>query len=123
MQTNKTIYILQKPVVITNSNLVSSAQKWTLDYLEHHMGSGDYTVFVSRNHKFKYYDEKKMAQKNSKGELTGGGVEFTPPTKKVEMKLPEFMRRLREWKKGDERFVFVYLCLRICSTWIEHYSS
>lgn len=99
-------------MVITDSNLVSSAQKWTLEYLEHHMGSGDYTVFVSRNHKFKYYDERKIAQKNSKGELLiRGGVEFTPPTKKVEMKLPQFMRKLREWKKGDERYLFIFVKL------------
>lgn len=84
--------------------MVKSANKWTLDYLEQNMGNADYTVFVSRNHKFKYYDEKKMA---NKGTSTNGessqGVEFTPPTKKVEMKLPEFVKRLREWKRGDER--------------------
>lgn len=63
------------------------------------MGSADYTVFVSRNHKFKYYDEKKIAKNGE----TSKGVEFTPPTKKVDMKLPEFIKRLREWKRGDER--------------------
>lgn len=68
------------------------------------MGDADYTVFASRNHKFKYYDEKKIASRIgvSNGE-TSQGVEFTPPTKKVEMKLPEFIKRLREWKRGDER--------------------
>lgn len=78
------------------------AQKWTLEYLAQHMGDADYTVFVSRNHKFKYYDEKKIANKNSNGEVNQG-VEFIPPTKKIDMKLPEFINKLREWKRGDER--------------------
>lgn len=64
------------------------------------MGNADYTVFSSRNHKFKYYDEKKIANKNGEG---SSAVEFTPPTRKMEMKLPEFIKRLREWKRGDER--------------------
>lgn len=62
------------------------------------MGNGDYTVFVSRNHKFKYYDDKissKLSNEKS--------VEFVPPIKKVDMKLPEFMKRLKDWKKGQER--------------------
>ncbi|KAF2888032.1 hypothetical protein ILUMI_18141 [Ignelater luminosus] len=91
-----------KPVVITGSKLVKSAEKWDIDYLEQHMGNGDFTVFLSRNHKFKYYDEKKMAQKSQNGENVKG-VEFSPPTKKIDMKLPEFIKRLREWKRGDER--------------------
>ncbi|XP_017786265.1 PREDICTED: hypoxia-inducible factor 1-alpha inhibitor-like [Nicrophorus vespilloides] len=82
-----------KPVVITGSKLVESARKWDLDYLEQNMGSGDYTVFISQNHKFKYYDEKKIAK-------TSG---FVPPTNKLDMKLPDFMKRLRKWKRGDDR--------------------
>ncbi|XP_018320992.1 hypoxia-inducible factor 1-alpha inhibitor isoform X3 [Agrilus planipennis] len=91
-----------EPVVITGSKLVKSAEKWNLDYLEKHMGNGDFTVFISRNYKFKYYDEKKILQKLPNNE-TNRGVEFTPPTKMVEMKLPEFIKRLKEWKRGDER--------------------
>ncbi|XP_063237631.1 hypoxia-inducible factor 1-alpha inhibitor-like isoform X2 [Bacillus rossius redtenbacheri] len=80
-----------KPVVITGANLVASALKWDLEYLEQHMGGGDYAVFVSRNHKFKYYDDKKSVPS------------FTPPTRRVDMKLPDFARRLRNWKRGEER--------------------
>lgn len=91
-----------KPVVIVGSKLVKSAEKWSPEYLEANMGNGDFTVFLSRNHKFKYYDDKKVNFKTSSGEIIKG-VEFTPPTKKLDMKLPEFMKRLREWKHGDER--------------------
>lgn len=90
-----------KPVIIENSNVVASAKKWNLDYLEKYMGNGDYTVFLSRNHKFKYYDDKKVAKINN-GDI-GKNIEFTQPTKKVDMKLPEFLKRLKEWKRGDDR--------------------
>lgn len=95
-------------MVITDSNLVQSAKKWTLDYLEQNMGNADYTVFASRNHKFKYYDEKKIANRNSNTE-TNRGIAFTPPTKKLDMKLTEFIKRLREWKKGEERFAQILI--------------
>lgn len=91
-------------MVITDSNLVASARKWTLEYLEQNLGNGNYTVYVSRNHKFKYFDEKKVAGLNGNSK----GVDFVPPTKMVSMKLPEFIKRLREWKRGDERYVFVF---------------
>ncbi|XP_022915704.1 hypoxia-inducible factor 1-alpha inhibitor-like isoform X2 [Onthophagus taurus] len=90
----------QKPVVILNSNLAASAQKWNLEYLETHMGDADYTVYLSRNHKFKYFDEKKVQKLN--GDI-GKGIDFMQPTKKVDMKLSEFIRRLKEWKRGDDR--------------------
>lgn len=64
------------------------------------MGNGDYTVFISHNHKFKYYDERKIAKP---GGEQSTGIEFTPPMKKCDMKLSEFMKKLREWKKGDDR--------------------
>lgn len=88
------ILFLQKPFIITDSKLVKSAEKWTLTYLEKYMGNGAFTVYVSRNHKFKYFDEKKV--NNYKGD-------FTPPIKKVDMKLPEFIKKLKEWKRGEER--------------------
>lgn len=94
--------MLQKPVIIENSNIAASAKKWNLDYLEKYMGNGDYTVYLSRNHKFKYYDEKKVAKINN-GDITGKSIEFVQPTKKVDMKLPEFIKRLKEWKRGDDR--------------------
>uniref|UniRef100_A0A1Y1LYJ2 JmjC domain-containing protein n=1 Tax=Photinus pyralis TaxID=7054 RepID=A0A1Y1LYJ2_PHOPY len=82
-----------KPVVVLGSNLAKSAEKWDLDYLERHMGESDFTVFQSKSHKFKYYDDKKVT--------SGDG--FVPPTKKLDMKLPEFIKRLRAWKKGEDR--------------------
>lgn len=88
-----------QPVLITGSKLVKPAEeKWTLDYLEKNLGKSNHTVFVSRNHKFKYFDEKKIYNKNNLK-----GVEFTPPTKRVDMKITDFMKKLREWKRGDER--------------------
>lgn len=74
------------------------------------MGNGDYTIFVSKNHKFKYYDEKKVAKINS-GD-TGKSFEFVQPTKKVDMKFPEFTKRLKEWKRGDERYIFANIGIR-----------
>lgn len=86
-------------MLITNSNIVKQAvDKWTLEYLENNLGCANHTVFVSRNHKFKYFDEKKILSKASTR-----GVEFTPPTKRIEIKVTDFMRRLKEWKRGDER--------------------
>lgn len=88
-----------KPVVILESNLVKTAQeKWNLEYLEQHMGLISHTVYASRNHKFKYYNDKKMLSKHNPK-----GIEFTPPTKQIEMKMAEFHKRLKDWKRGDER--------------------
>ena len=62
------------------------------------MGNGDFSVFMSRNHKFKYFDDKKVPSATGDSKL-----DFTPPTRRVDMKLPEFTRRLRQWKRGEER--------------------
>ncbi|PSN40687.1 Hypoxia-inducible factor 1-alpha inhibitor [Blattella germanica] len=80
-----------KPVVITDSELVASAEKWDLEYLEQNMGNGDFSVFMSRNHKFKYFDDKKIPPASGDSKL-----DFTPPTRREDMKLPEFTRRLRQ---------------------------
>ncbi|EEB16154.1 Hypoxia-inducible factor 1 alpha inhibitor, putative [Pediculus humanus corporis] len=91
--------ILQnKPVVILGSDLVKSTEKWDLEYLEKNMGDSDFTVFQSRNHLFKFFDDKKVNQL-----LSNYKMEFTPPTKRIDIKLSEFCQRLREWKKGDDR--------------------
>uniref|UniRef100_A0A6P7F307 Hypoxia-inducible factor 1-alpha inhibitor n=1 Tax=Diabrotica virgifera virgifera TaxID=50390 RepID=A0A6P7F307_DIAVI len=89
-----------QPVVITDSNLVKSAvEKWNLDYLEQNLGKSGHTVFVSNDHRFKYFDEKKIHnQKNNPK-----GIEFDPPTRRVQMKVSEFMRKIRNWKEGDDR--------------------
>lgn len=86
-------------MLITDSNLVKPAVgKWTLEYLENNMGRANHTVFVSRNHKFKYFDDKKILCK-----ANPRGVDFTPPTKRIEMKVSDFMKKLKDWKRGDER--------------------
>ncbi|KAJ3660275.1 hypothetical protein Zmor_004730 [Zophobas morio] len=89
-----------KPVVIIESNIIKPAlQRWTLEYLEKNLGQTGHTCFVSKNHQFKYYDDKKIYDKTNNTK----GVEFTPPTKKVEMRIEDFMKRVKEWKKGDDR--------------------
>lgn len=87
-----------KPVVITGTNLVGSAVRWDLEYLEQNMGIGDFSVFLSRNHKFKYYDDKKLPHGSNDAKIN-----FTPPTRRIDMKFPEFCRRIKDWKKGEER--------------------
>ena len=64
------------------------------------MGDSDFTVFQSRNHLFKFFDDKKVNQL-----LSNYKMEFTPPTKRIDIKLSEFCQRLREWKKGDDRLL------------------
>jgi hypoxia-inducible factor 1-alpha inhibitor (HIF hydroxylase) len=86
---------------------VASAERWDLDYLEQNLGNGDFSVFLSRNHKFKYFDDKKISPSDSR-------LDFTPPTRRVDMKLPDFIRKLRQWRRGEERQV-------ICSTFILQY--
>ncbi|KAJ8973766.1 hypothetical protein NQ317_017568 [Molorchus minor] len=57
--------------------LKPAKEKWTLEYLEKNLGSSGHTVYLSRNHKFKFYDDKKVLSRNNPK-----GIEFTPPTKK-----------------------------------------
>lgn len=91
--------ILQnKPVVILKSDMVKSAEKWDLEYLEKNMGNSDFTVFQSRNHKFKFFDDKKAALL-----LNNNKIEIASPTKRIDIKLSEFCQRLKQWKRGDER--------------------
>lgn len=88
------LLIFQRPVVLYDTNLVTSALKWDLDYLEKYIGDGDFTVFCSKNHIFKYYDESKCRERS---------LGFIPPTTKAEMKFPQFADKLRHWKPGEDR--------------------
>eukprot|EP00731_Ephydatia_muelleri_P017565 Em0010g663a len=55
----------EQPVLLTGSNLIAPAMKWTLPYLEQHMGSNKHTVYISKdNRKFKFYDEKRVRGKS-----------------------------------------------------------
>uniref|UniRef100_A0A1B6JCP7 JmjC domain-containing protein n=1 Tax=Homalodisca liturata TaxID=320908 RepID=A0A1B6JCP7_9HEMI len=84
-----------KPVVITGSDLVKSALRWNLEYLEEHIGSNKCTVVLSKSHKFKYFDTDKVPHQLL--------ADFKPDSRRVNLKISEFSRRLRDWKKGDER--------------------
>ena len=47
-------------MLLTDTELVSSALHWDLPYLEHHMGSAKHTVYVSKTNKFMYFDDRKV---------------------------------------------------------------
>ena len=52
--------LYQQPVILTGTNLVTPALRWTLPYLEVNMGSAKHTVYISKTRSFMYYDEKKV---------------------------------------------------------------
>lgn len=81
--------------MITGSDLVKSAQKWNLEYLEEQLSRTQCTVVVSQNHNFKYYDTSKVDPKVVDS--------FKPSSERVCLTISEFTKRLRDWKKGDER--------------------
>lgn len=85
----------QEPVVLTDTNLVYPALKWDIEYLQENIGNGDFSVYIAENHKFLYYDEKKMA--NFKN--------FVPTSRRMEMKFSEFVEKmhLMEQIGGEER--------------------
>ena len=72
-------------MVLTNTNLVASAMKWTLDYLRANIGDGTFSVYESRTHLFKYFDDKKLL----------AHPEFKPQMKRLEMTFGEFCDRLK----------------------------
>ncbi|XP_014677092.1 PREDICTED: hypoxia-inducible factor 1-alpha inhibitor-like [Priapulus caudatus] len=82
----------ERPVVITDTHLADTALKWDLEYLAKHLGSGQHTVYRSKTHKFKYYDEKKIKNLPS----------FTPPTQVLRMTFAEFLDKLRN--PGKDRY-------------------
>uniref|UniRef100_A0A8C1Q5Q6 Hypoxia inducible factor 1 subunit alpha inhibitor n=1 Tax=Cyprinus carpio TaxID=7962 RepID=A0A8C1Q5Q6_CYPCA len=86
------------PVVLTDTNLVYPALKWDIPYLQENIGNGDFSVYIAENHKFLYYDEKKMANFQ----------DFVPKSRRIEMKFSEFVDKMHQTEKqgGKER---VYL--------------
>uniref|UniRef100_A0A1A8GXL8 Hypoxia-inducible factor 1-alpha inhibitor n=1 Tax=Nothobranchius korthausae TaxID=1143690 RepID=A0A1A8GXL8_9TELE len=88
----------EEPVVLMDTNLVYPALKWDIPYLLENIGNGDFSVYISENHKFLYYDEKKMP--NCKN--------FVPKSQRMEMKFSEFVDKMRRMEEmgGEER---VYL--------------
>lgn len=85
----------QEPVVLTDTNLVYPALKWDIAYLRENIGNGDFSVYISENHKFLYYDEKKMCNFEN----------FVPKSRRMEMKFSEFVDKMHETEKlgGEDR--------------------
>ncbi|XP_062507617.1 hypoxia-inducible factor 1-alpha inhibitor-like [Corticium candelabrum] len=81
----------EKPVVLRDSRVISTAMKWSLDYLEANMGDSKCNVYSSQTGRFKYFDDKKAQ--------TFPGFEC--PMQLNEMTFDEFVRKVREWKAGD----------------------
>lgn len=88
----------EEPVVLTDTDLVYPALKWDIAYLQENIGNGDFSVYTAENHKFLYYDEKKMANFEN----------FVPKSQRMEMKFSEFVDKMHitEEMGGEER---VYL--------------
>ena len=85
----------QEPVVLTDTNLVYPALKWDIAYLQENIGNGDFSVYTAENHKFLYYDEKKMSNFEN----------FVPKSQRMEMKFSEFVDKMHRTEEmgGDER--------------------
>lgn len=73
--------------------MAAPASKWTPDYLQSVIGNRRVSVLASRDHNFLFHNAK-MVNKDS-GDA--------PLTKRTTMKFADFIRRLREWKPGDDR--------------------
>ena len=82
----------EKPVVLTNSRVIATAMKWSLDYLEKNMGDSEYNVYSSKSHRFKYYDDKKSQSL----------PRFKAPMHSENMKFDEFVRKIRSREAGDK---------------------
>lgn len=82
-------------MVLTDTNLVYPALKWDIPYLLENIGNGDFSVYSSENHKFLYYDEKKMCN----------FTDFVPKSRRMEMKFSEFVDTMqkREEEGGEDR--------------------
>lgn len=52
-----------------------------------------YNVMVSKNHTFKYYDQKKVTPE----------IVFKPVCQPCSMTFSEFAEKITKWKKGDPR--------------------
>ena len=82
----------QQPVILTDSKLVGSALHWDIPYLEENLGDGDFSVYESQSHVFKYYDEKKCTSH----------PQFEPQMTRTEMKFSEFTKKLKE-QTGEKK--------------------
>lgn len=78
---------------MTDTGLVATALGWDLDFLRINLGDGDFSVYLSDSHKFRYFDEKKAKESKT----------FVPHMQREEMKFCQFYDKIRNWKKGDKR--------------------
>lgn len=87
-------------MVLTDTNLVYPALKWDIPYLQENIGNGDFSVYIAENHKFLYYDEKKMANFE----------DFVPKSQRVEMKFSEFVEKMHQTEEmgGEERWFLFF---------------
>lgn len=93
-----------QPVVVTESGLVGPALKWNLDYLKDNIGDGNFSVYHSNDHLFRYFDEKKTSKKLS------GKSEFLPPMQRIDMKFSEFYDLIKKKPNAiNEKNKCVYL--------------
>ena len=84
---------LQQPFVITDTNLAGPALRWNLDYLKDNIGDGNFSVYQSDNHLFKYFDDKKAHVVDN----------FVPPTKRLDMKFKEFCELVKAPNRKGKR--------------------
>lgn len=82
-------------MVITESDLVSPALKWDLDFLERHM-HGNHTVYHSKTPRFMYYDAKKL----------NDYPEFDAPMWSKEVTFAEFRQLFDDHE--DKRDEYIY---------------
>lgn len=82
-------------MVLTDTNLVFPALKWDINYLQENIGNGDFSVYIAENHKFLYYDEKKMSNFEN----------FVPKSCRIEMKFSEFVEKMHQMEElnGKQR--------------------
>ncbi|KXJ08276.1 hypoxia-inducible factor 1-alpha inhibitor [Exaiptasia diaphana] len=77
----------EKPVILTDSNIVRTALKWDLDYLKENMEKGEFSVYASNTWKFMYFDEKRAQ----------GWPNFSPPTTRLTMKFDDFYKQVKSF--------------------------
>ena len=93
----------QLPIVITGSNLTSSALRWNIEFLGKELKNQFVRIFVSSNRQFRYH--------NMKFETTAAYYEWQPPFRIHEGLFQEFIEMTNDFKKADNgsRAYFQYL--------------
>jgi hypoxia-inducible factor 1-alpha inhibitor (HIF hydroxylase) len=86
----------EQPVILTGTNLVTPALRWTLPYLEENMGSSKHTVYISKSCTFMYYDEKKV----------GAFPDFREPMKKREWTFSKFVDELKSHMSRKDEYIY-----------------